>query len=94
VPRAAVYQNVTKCIIPDLHVHRYNHGASRDHSQTSRNPLRTIPAHDSHVVTTLHANPAQAMREKTYPPGKLAIGQSLCSFLTKGHESRPPTTRR
>jgi len=69
----AVYQNMTKGIIPGLDVHRYDHGASRDHSQTGRDPLRTIPAHDSHVVPTLHTDPAQTTREKPHLPGELAI---------------------
>jgi hypothetical protein len=73
VPRTAVYQNVSKGIIPDLDVHRYDHGSSRDHSQTGRDPLRTIPAHDSHVVPSLHTDPAQTKREKPHPPGELAI---------------------
>ena len=87
VPRTAVYQNASEGIIPDLDVHRYDHGASRDHSQTGRDPLRTIPAHNSHVVPTLHTNPAQTTREKPHPPGELAIRPTLYSFLTKSHES-------
>jgi hypothetical protein len=64
---------VTKSIIADLDVHWYDHGASRDHSQTGRDPLRTITAYDSHVVPTLHTDPAQTTREKPHPPGELAI---------------------
>jgi hypothetical protein len=94
VPRATIYQNVTEGIIPDLNVNRYDHGASRDHGQAGRDPLRTIPAHDGHVVPTLHTDPAQTMRERPYPPGELAIRPTLYSFLTKGHESRPPTKGR
>jgi hypothetical protein len=85
VPGAAVHQNVTKCLVPDLDVHRYGHGTGRDYRQTGRDPLRTIAANDGHMVPPLYPDPAQTVSEKPHPPTELAIRPGLYSFLTKGH---------
>ena len=93
MPGAAVLENVTEGLVPELDVQRHDHGPRRDHRQASQDPLPTIGGKKRHVVAKLHPGPTQATPKTKHPPSKLAIRPDLRAFLANRHQRRPLSMR-